>query len=305
MLAGQSWSLLTPNRTGISPLSPDIFYTVNLDTNYNVGLTWGRSSQLRFTYNPTQSWTIASSIENPQQYIGKLVLLPPYLANYQCQLNSTGIGLPVASGATCNNQVPNLIPDIVAKTAWDGQIADHDYHLEIGALLRHFGVVNPVNGVRYGTVGGGVSINGNLRLLRRLNLVVNTFASQGGGRFLSGLVPDVVARPDGSLSLVKAYSTLDGFEWGLGKNDLLYAYYGLVYGQKNTRECPYNALVTDSSLQCTPGQDYGFGARNYYYMNRIVSEPTFGLDHTFGATKTMGRPSLTATSPMFKGAHGT
>ncbi|MGH9343247.1 MAG: hypothetical protein ACRD19_05740, partial [Terriglobia bacterium] len=49
-LAGQSWSLLTPGRTGISPMPSDIFYTQDMDTNYQVGLTWSRQLQFRFVY---------------------------------------------------------------------------------------------------------------------------------------------------------------------------------------------------------------------------------------------------------------
>ncbi|MGH7079270.1 MAG: hypothetical protein ACREFU_14395, partial [Acetobacteraceae bacterium] len=39
VLAGQDWSLLTPNRVGLSPMPSDIFYTQAVDTNYQVGLT--------------------------------------------------------------------------------------------------------------------------------------------------------------------------------------------------------------------------------------------------------------------------
>ncbi len=39
VLGGQSWSLLTPNRKGISPLPGDIFYTQDTDTNYQAGLS--------------------------------------------------------------------------------------------------------------------------------------------------------------------------------------------------------------------------------------------------------------------------
>jgi len=42
VLAGQSWSLLTPNRKGLSPMPSDIFYSQDMDTNYQVGLTWSR-----------------------------------------------------------------------------------------------------------------------------------------------------------------------------------------------------------------------------------------------------------------------
>ena len=37
MLGGQSWSLITPGRKGISPLPADIFYSQDIDVNYNVG----------------------------------------------------------------------------------------------------------------------------------------------------------------------------------------------------------------------------------------------------------------------------
>ena len=50
-LAGQDWSMLTPNRKGLSPLPSDIFYTQNVDTNYQVGLVWGRTPQLRAVYH--------------------------------------------------------------------------------------------------------------------------------------------------------------------------------------------------------------------------------------------------------------
>src|SRR5215471_18387018 len=39
---GQMWTWMTPNRVGLSPMPSDIFYTQNMDTNYQVGLTWAR-----------------------------------------------------------------------------------------------------------------------------------------------------------------------------------------------------------------------------------------------------------------------
>jgi len=40
VLGGQSWSMLTPGRKGISPLPADIFYSQDIDTNYQVGIPW-------------------------------------------------------------------------------------------------------------------------------------------------------------------------------------------------------------------------------------------------------------------------
>ncbi len=41
--AGQSWSMMTPNRIGISPLPADLFYGQQVDVNYLNGLTWAAS----------------------------------------------------------------------------------------------------------------------------------------------------------------------------------------------------------------------------------------------------------------------
>ena len=46
-LGGQSWSLLTPNRSGLSPLPANVFSTVNLDPNLQVGMVWNRDPQFR------------------------------------------------------------------------------------------------------------------------------------------------------------------------------------------------------------------------------------------------------------------
>ncbi len=50
-LAGQSWSLLTPGRTGISPLPADLFYSQVMDVNYMAGLTWTRQPGFRVVYH--------------------------------------------------------------------------------------------------------------------------------------------------------------------------------------------------------------------------------------------------------------
>ena len=40
-LAGQDWSMMTPNRKGISPIPGDIFFSQDVDTNYQVGSCLG------------------------------------------------------------------------------------------------------------------------------------------------------------------------------------------------------------------------------------------------------------------------
>jgi hypothetical protein len=69
-LAGQSWSLLTPNRAGLSPLPGDIFLGQSVDTNYLLGLTWSRNPQFRFVYHANDTITLGWSLEASEQYGG-------------------------------------------------------------------------------------------------------------------------------------------------------------------------------------------------------------------------------------------
>src|SRR5579875_346625 len=58
VLGGQDWSMLTPNRVGLSPVPTDIFYTQNMDTNYQAGLVWTRQTQFRFVLHPSDDFAI-------------------------------------------------------------------------------------------------------------------------------------------------------------------------------------------------------------------------------------------------------
>jgi len=69
--AGQSWSLMTPNRNGLSPETADVFFSQTVDPNYQAGLTWGRTMQFRLTTHPNDVFTAAVSIENPDSYVGR------------------------------------------------------------------------------------------------------------------------------------------------------------------------------------------------------------------------------------------
>ena len=52
----------------------------------------------------------------------------------------------------------------------------------------------------------------NVAVLKNLRLISSNFFSDGEGRYLFGQAPDLIVRADGSLSAVHASSTIDGFE---------------------------------------------------------------------------------------------
>ena len=88
-LAGQSWSLLTPNRNGLSALPGDLFFTQVIDINYIAGLTWTRQPGMRVLIHPTKQVTFGFSAEQPDQYAGgsaggSPIVLPAGLAALSC-----------------------------------------------------------------------------------------------------------------------------------------------------------------------------------------------------------------------------
>lgn len=266
VLAGQSWSLLTPNRTGLSPLPADIFLTHGVDTNYHLGLTWSRNPQFRVIYHASDTLTLGWSMEASEQYGGGsggsgAITLPSALASsYGAQLN------------TGNNTfgVPNPHQDNVVKIAFDPETGNRSMHFEVAGLVSRFAFFNPVSNQHFKATGGGLAVNGNVEVVKNFRLIVNTFYSSGGGRWIFGQGPDLIIRGDGSPSLVRSASTVDGFEYQATAKTMVYAYYGGAYFQRAVAIDPAN------------GQQVGFGyTGSPSNHNRAIQEGTFGFTHEF------------------------
>ena len=262
--AGQSWSLLTPNRNGLSALPGDLFYGQEFDVNYLNGLTWGRIPGLRFIYHASKAVTMGISAENGVQYFGGsggggVPTLPAALnnASFQNQLDGN---------FTNGFSVPNVAPDLIAKIAFQ---PSSRAHVEIAGVADFAKVFNPLTNEYFSKTGGGGSINGNFEVAKNLRLITNNFWSDGAGRYLFGAVPNFIVRADGSLSLMHAGSTLDGFEARLGKTQL-YGYYGGIYAGRN------------AALDANGTTPIGYGYRGSpNSQNRTMQEGTIGITQTF------------------------
>ncbi|HZS55418.1 MAG TPA: hypothetical protein VFA65_13545 [Bryobacteraceae bacterium] len=287
VLAGQDWSFLTPNRKGLSPLPSDIFYTQNMDTNYQLGLPWTRAPQFRFIAHPNENFAFGAALENPFQYIGggsgaATVSLP---ANLSSALANQ------FSSAQTPTAVPNQFPDIIVKAAYDGKAGDKNEHIEVAGLLRGFKdyvpptITNAVSG-SHTALGYGVSLNFNLELAKNFRLVSNNFFSDGGGRYVFGAGPDVVVRPDGSISPVHTSSTVSGFEAQVTPNILLAAYYGGVYIGKNV---VFDPTASGSTLLHPVYVGYGYPGSTSY---RDGQEITFDWVQTLWKNRNYGALSL-------------
>src|ERR1043166_7619276 len=54
--AGQSWSLVTPNRVGVSPMPSDLATTYSIDANIHVGVPHSRDGQFRVAVHPNDKF---------------------------------------------------------------------------------------------------------------------------------------------------------------------------------------------------------------------------------------------------------
>ncbi len=284
VLGGQTWSLITPGRSGISPLPGDLFFTQNIDVNYQLGLVWGRIPELRVVYHPTDKAAFAVALDSPEQYIGGsagggLITLPSALsATYASELNNGNTTLGV----------PNRAPDVIAKLALD---PSKKFHFEIGGVERQFQVFNPITATHYSATGGGGFVNLNFDLFQGFRLLTNNYWSNGGGRYIFGQAPDLVVRANGSPSLVHSGSTVTGFEY-THRNTMIYGYYGGLYVQRNR--------LFDANGTTPIG--YGF-AGSPSGQNRSVQEGTLGFNQTlwkdakYGALNFMGQYSYLTRDP--------
>lgn len=273
-LAGQSWSLMTPNRRGVSPLPQDVFYSQDIDVNYQLGLTWGRLPGFRGAYHFGDKAAFAVALENSEPYVGggnggSAIVAPAAIAGILGSQVNNGSSVISASA---------LHPDIIAKLALD---PTDKFHLEFVGLESTNRISNPASTPIYQTstkAGGGGEINFNFQLFKGFRLIDNNYWSAGGGRYIFGQAPDFVIRPDGSLSLVHSASTVAGFEANAGRM-LLYAYYGGVFIAKNT------AVDTNGKL-------IGYGPISSDGQNRTIQEFSIGTNFTLAKSPRWGALNL-------------
>jgi len=273
-LAGQSWSLATPNRRSVSPLPGDVFYSQDMDVNYQLGLTWSRVPGFRAAYHFSDKAAFALALENAEPYVGggnggSAVVAPSAIAGI--------LGSQVNNGSSVISAAA-LHPDIIAKLALD---PSSRAHFEIVGIETTAKIANPASSPAFQTntkAGGGVEVNWNVELFKGFRLTDNNYWSSGAGRYIFGQAPDFIIHSDGTLSNVHSASTVAGFEATAGKT-LFYAYYGGAYIFKN--------LAYD-----TNGKLIGYGPIANDGQNRNEQEITFGTNSTLAKNPRWGALNL-------------
>jgi hypothetical protein len=298
LLGGQSWSLLTPNRVGVSPFLSEIYNTLHLDTNYQVGLVYARQTQLRGVYHFNDNVALGLSVENPEQYSGSAAIFPSLFSTTETDLNSS-------SGSGGGTSTPTLHPDVVSKLSADAHWGQRIWHFETAGLLTPVEILTPASVTKKTEAkdireGGGISTVANLEAVKNLHLILTGFWSDGAGRYIGGLGPGFVVAQEGAKTspfnaqLVHSGSGIASAEWQVNKFNLLELSYSGAYFDR--------VFSTDPSTGTLVG--YGFkGSANS--NNRAIQEATFGSQttlwkqHGYGSVQVITQSSYITRAPWY------
>src|ERR1039457_2878346 len=274
-LAGQPWSLATPNRRGVSPLPGDVFFSQDMDVNYQLGLTWSRVPGFRGAYHFGDKTVLALALEISEPYVGggnggSAIVGPAAFASI--------LGTQVNNGSSVIS-ASALHPDIIAKLALDPSPKAHFEFVGLETTSRiasPFSATAPVQTFTKAGIGG--EFNFNFELFKGFRLIDNNYWSDGAGRYIFGQAPGFIIQANGNLSLVHSASTVAGFEATAGKT-MFYGYYGGVYIRKDT------AIDTNGKL-------IGYGPLSNDGQNRSIQEITFGTNTTLAKNPRWGALNL-------------
>lgn len=298
LLGGQSWSLLTPNRVGVSPFLSEIYNTLHLDTNYQVGLTYARQAQLRAVYHFTPELALGFSVENPEQFSGGTATFPALFSTSETDLGSS-------AGSGGGTATPNLQPDVIAKLSADPGWGRRKWHFEAAGLLTSVAILTPASVTKTASTkdireGGGISTAANLALTKNLHLILTGFWSDGGGRYIGGLGPGFVVAQKGAKTapftaeLVHSGSSIASAEWQASKRTLFeFSYSGAYFGRVFSIDPSTGTLV-----------GYGFTG-SASSNNRAIQEGSFSTQTTlwrrsgYGAAEFHTQSSYISRSPWY------
>jgi hypothetical protein len=264
-MAGQGWTLLTPNRSGLSPASADVVTSQNLDVNLQLGMVWARQTQFRFVVHPTRTFAAGISIENPQPFIGPAVVLPASFPATE-----------VDSGT--NPGAPSPYPDVIGKVAFDPQTGNTRQHIEAAVLVRGYRTYSPTSDRTFSETGTGFSLGAVIEPVRNLRLIGTTLRSDGGGRYMIGQAPDFMVNADGSIGIIGSTSAMGGIEAQVRPMTMLFGYFGTVR--------------IDQQIASDGGRAIGYGIAGATAANKTIEEATAGFNHAFFRQPRYGALSL-------------
>jgi hypothetical protein len=251
-LAGQSWSLATQFKDGLTPRDENVPLTI--DAQYVPGFNWLRVPGLRLVKDFGQKYWLGLSLETPAAIVAGQT--PGYLATPAANaninpaagttftatpagitpgavINETAIGGSLFN--TANAYTTDTRPDVILKAAADPGWG----HYEVYGLYRWFTdrVNDPTAGVlAQATTGSGINstttgegIGGSVLLPvvpNMLSVSASFLTGNGIGRYGTSGLPDVTYNLNGTLSAIHETDFLFGAIFNPTPDWQIWGYYG-------------------------------------------------------------------------------
>ncbi len=260
VLGGQSWSLLTMFRSGITPRTEDTPGVI--DAQYVPGFVWTRNVGLRVVKGfDHDKYDIGVSVESPQSTYAQTATSLPGVT-----INTTNAGLS-GNGATLNSLTTystEYAPDVIAKATADPGWG----HYELFGVARflHDRVSVVGSGSDNTVLAGGGGAGMTLPLIpKRLEFRISALAGQGIGRYGSAQLNDATIARNGAPQPLPEVLALTGLLFHATPKLDLYDYVGTEqilhresysvgktnYGYGNPRYSNVGCDVELSTATCT------------------------------------------------------
>ncbi|HYL61064.1 MAG TPA: hypothetical protein VE077_00460 [Candidatus Methylomirabilis sp.] len=240
---GQQWSLATETRKGMDNRTEALPLTI--DAQYHVGFTWERQYGFRVTKNFNDKAWFGVSVEEPQITLTNHASPTPFL------VGGVGSGGGLLNFSDTTGYSNNKLPDFIVKAAFEPGWG----HYEIFGIISNFrarvypcgpaataillpavcgGVgASAANAFNNSSTGGGIGVNARAPIVaNKLDLGLHVLFGDGVGRYSSAQLPDVTARPNGSLALIRGGGALGTLEFHPNSKLDVYANYGVEYAYR-------------------------------------------------------------------------
>jgi hypothetical protein len=279
---GQMWTLATENKKGIQNRQEAL--PLIIDPQYVVGFTWERAYAFRVTQSLFDNkLAIGISVEGPQATLGgrgfSTYTTAAGATSQNFFLNAPGASAGLYNAFDPTGYTVNKAPDLIAKIAFDPGFGHYEL-LGIESTFRNrvypCAVVSPPASTKTtivtGTpitcgdaptattpsaagsfndsrIGGGVGASATIPLLpKKLDVGLKVVAGDGIARFGSAQLPDVTARPDGTLAPIRTAHGLARLEFHPNSKIDLYAYVGDEYAARAAYKGYSSVKLTTNTL---------------------------------------------------------
>jgi hypothetical protein len=288
LTAGQTWSLLTTNKSGIATRqesSPAV-----IDAQYSAGFDWSRQWAIRLTQNINNHVWLAFAAEEPEMTFSSRGTPNPTV------LIGTAGGNQL--NATTNYSV-DPAPDLIAKIAIEPGFGHYEIKA-VGRVMRDriFDSAGAFGGTRNSTTeAGGVGAAAIWSFGKAVDIGVSGLWGRGIGRYGTSQLADATLRADGTIVPIRAAHALLSIEAHPSKKLDIDAYGGLEYAY---REGSFNATGGGVGYGSTLNNNSGCTTELYPTGSYVPVAGTCNAD-----TRVVYQGNIQSWYRFYKGPAGT